>query len=129
MRPLVLLAAIGAVVCACGSTAAAHTPIVFGVSGGNMLPYRVSIQPNGTVRARGSVKLRHRQLPAATVRRLRREVQQAGLSSRRCAGVLPDVGEQFIRVGGRTWTVHGACEKRFERVWQKLTDAVGLGIG
>ena len=110
----------------CGSSAAGRPPIVFGITGGNIAPYRVSIQPNGTVRVRGSLQVRRRQVPAATVRRLRREVQGSNLRSRRCAGTLPDVGSQFIRVGSRTVTVHGGCDPRFAGVWNDLGQAVGL---
>lgn len=114
---------------ACGSADPAHTPLAFGIGGGNMVPYRVTIQPNGVVRADGSVRPRRRHLPVTTVLRLRNEVLQAHLTSRDCKGTLPDVGTQYIRVGSRTWRLHGRCEQRFERVWSDLAHAVGLQIG
>lgn len=129
MRPLVLLLALVALAAACGSSDPAHTPLAFGLGGGNMLPYRVTIQPNGVVRHSGPATLGRTHLPGATVRRLRSRIESAGLRSRNCRETLPDVGSQFIRVGTRTWTVHGACDPRFTRVWTSLARAVGLRAG
>jgi hypothetical protein len=114
---------------ACGSTAATgQTPIVFGITGGNIAPYRVSIQPTGSVRD-SSQRSPRRQIPVARVRGLRTEIQQAHLANRHCAGVLPDIASRYIRVGGRTATVHGTCEPGFERVWNDLVRAVGRATG
>ena len=116
-----MLAAIVATLAGCGASSTAHGPIVFGITGGNIAPYRISIQPNGGVRGAS-----HRRIPPARVRRLRREIEQAHLTSRTCAGALPDVASQYIRVGRRTVTVHGDCETSFERVWNDLAQVVGL---
>ncbi len=124
MRRVVVLAAIAATLAGCGSGVPRHTPIVFGITGGNIAPYRVSIQPNGSVRARGRTV--RAQIPPARVRALRREIQQAHLSSRRCAGALPDVASRYIRIGRRTITVHGSCEPGFYRVWNDLAQALNL---
>jgi hypothetical protein len=124
VRRLLVLAAFAPALAACGSTAAAHTPIVFGTTGGNIVPFRVTIQPNGGVRGRAEGSL-GRQIPSARVGELTNEIQQAHLASRRCAGVLPDLASRYIRAGGRTVTVHGTCEPEFERVWNDLTRAVG----
>jgi hypothetical protein len=130
VRRLLVLAALAAVLSACGSSAAAHTPIAFGVSGGNLVPYTVTIQPNGLVRVRGSMTVKHhRPIRAAKVRSLREAVQGAHLTSRQCPGTLPDVASRFIRVGGRTVTVHGACEPHFQTLWTELAQAVGLPLG
>jgi hypothetical protein len=54
----------------------------------------------------------------------------AGLKSRQCPGVNPDVASHFIRAKGRTVTVHGNnCEPRFNRLWITLARAVGLIYG
>lgn len=119
-----MLAALTASFAACGSAAVTHTQIVFGITGGNIAPYRVSIQPDGTVRGAG-----HRQIPSARVRRLQQEIEQAHLTSRRCTGALADVASQYIRVGDRTVTVHGGCEASFQRVWHDLARAAGLRRG
>ena len=54
VRRFIVLAAFTAALAACGSAAVTHMPIVFGITGGNIAPYRVSIQPNGSVRVSGS---------------------------------------------------------------------------
>jgi hypothetical protein len=118
-----MLAAIPAALAGCGSSSVSHRPIVFGITGGNIAPYRISIQPNGSARGRGRTVLA--QISPARVRALRREIQQAHLSSRRCAGVLPDVASRYIRIGDRTITVRGGCETRFNQVWNDLVRAVG----
>ena len=121
MRKIALVGVIVPVVIGCGSGAAVHRPIVFGVTGGNIAPYRVSIQPNGSVRISGSQRRLRRRILPARVRQLRREIQRAHLSSRRCTGVLPDVASRYIGAV----TVHGDCERRFTRVWNDLAKAVG----
>jgi hypothetical protein len=129
VRPLLLLLALVSVVAACGSADPAHTPLAFGVRGGNLLPWRVTIQPNGIVRRTGPMRIGRTHLPGAAVRRLRTQIEGARLRSRNCQGTLPDIGSRFIRVGARTWTVHGACDARFTRVWNSLARAAGLGVG
>ena len=123
-----MLFVLAAVLAACGSTAVADTPIVFGINGGNIAPYRVSIQPNGTVEIYASLGDHPRRaLSLARVRQLTSEIQQAHLANRTCSGALPDVAGRYIRVGGRTVTVHGPCEPSFSRVWNDLARAVGFG--
>jgi hypothetical protein len=112
---------------ACGASAAGEAPIVFGIAGGNVIPYRVTIQPNGRVRVTG--RKARRQIAPARVRQLRREIQRAHLASRRCAGVPPDVATQYIRLGGRRYVVHGGCEARFRHVWNDLLRTVRLRSG
>jgi hypothetical protein len=125
VRRVLVLVAVTASLAACGSTAAAQKPIVFGITGGNILPYRVSIQSNGSVRAGGTHVIPRRRISPAQVRKLRLQIEQADLVSRRCPGVLPDVAGRYIRYGGRTSVVHGGCEPGFERVWLDLLRAVG----
>lgn len=120
-----MLVSIAATLAACGSTAARHMPIVFGITGGNIAPYRVSIEPNGSVRASGSRATPRQQISPARARQLRLEIERADLASRRCPGALPDIAGRYIRYGGHTYLVHGGCEARFERVWLDLLRAVG----
>ena len=82
VRGVVVLTAIAAALTGCGSGATEHAPIVFGITGGNMVPYRVSIQPNGSVRVTGSGLASRRHVTPARVRNLQREIQQAHLASR-----------------------------------------------
>jgi hypothetical protein len=123
---LFLLAVLFAAATACSAGAAVSTPIVFGLTGGNMAGYRVTIQPDGSVRLRGGPWKGRRQIQPTQVRRLRSEIRNAHLASRICAGTLPDFASEFIRLDGRTFTVRGRCEQRFQRVFRDLESAVSL---
>jgi hypothetical protein len=134
MRRTLALAALLIGVCACGSSAAATAPhrIVFGMAGGNMLPFQVTIEPTGRIRSSGPLEPSRRRLSHAKVVSLSRLVRQrfaAGLKSRLCPGTNPDVGSGFIQAYGRTVRVHGSCEPRFHRLWNTLARAVGLRFG
>jgi hypothetical protein len=123
---LLFLAVLFAAATACGAGAAVPTPIVFGLTGGNLAGYQVTIQPNGNVRLRGGPWRFRRQIQPSQVGRLRSEIRNAHLASRICAGSLPDFASKFIRVDGRTFTVRGGCEQRFQRVFRDLESAVRL---
>ncbi|TML72875.1 MAG: hypothetical protein E6G12_12050 [Actinobacteria bacterium] len=128
MRPALVVAVVvlALVAAACGTSAARRTPIAFGITGGNVRGYSVTIQPDGSVHSKGSQPGVRRQLVLTRVRQLEREIQQAHLTNRQCGGVLPDIASRYVRVGGRTVTVHGDCEAGFERVWDDLAQAVAL---
>ncbi len=131
MRRVVVLAALLVGVCACGSSAASTTPhrIVFGIVGGNMVPFQVTIEPTGRIHASGPLEPGRRHLSHAklvSLSRLVREDFSAGLKSRLCPGTNPDVGSEFVHAYGRTVRVHGGCEPRFSRLWSTLAKAVGL---
>ena len=134
MRRIIILAALLGGVCACGSSAASTTPhrIVFGVAGGNLALYQVTIEPTGRIRSSGALKPRVRKLSRAKVVSLSRLVRAdfaAGLKSRLCPGTNPDVGSDFIQAYGRIVRVHGSGEPRFHRLWETLAQAVGLRFG
>lgn len=105
--------------------------IVFGLGGGNIVPFQVTIEPTGRVRSSGFMQPTRHRLTIAKVSSLSRLVRHefaSGLTSRQCPGTNPDVGSDYIRAGGRTVTVHGRCEPRFSRLWQTLAAAVGLRV-
>jgi len=112
-----------------GASAADRTTIGFGISGGNIPSYGVTIRSDGSVRTTGSPPHVRRQIAVGSVRRLRNEIQGAHLVSRRCPRVLPDFATHYIRLGGRTVSVHGTCEARFQRVWNDLWRAVARRSG
>jgi hypothetical protein len=132
MRRILGLTAIAAALAACGSSSASTQAkplrIVFGVGGGNMVPFQITIQPTGRVRSSGMEPTRRR-LSHARVLSLTRLVREdfPRLKSRRCSGTLPDIGAEFIHAEGRTVRVHGGCEPRFHRLWNTLARAVGVG--
>ena len=97
-----------------------------------MVPWQVTIEPTGRVHGSGAMQPTRHRLTHATVVSLTRLVREdfaAGLKSRLCAGTNPDIGSDFIRAFGRTVTVHGSCEPRFQRLWNTLARAVGLRLG
>lgn len=128
-----VLAAVAAGLAACGGSSASTKPtrIEFGIAGGNIAPYRVTIEPTGRVRASGSMRANPRDLSRAEIASLSRLVRNdfsTGLTSRRCRGTNPDFASRFIRAENRTVTVHGSCEPRFERLWNTLARSVGIGV-
>jgi len=135
MRWIAVLAVSAAGLAACGASAAPTQAkpmrIEFGLGGGNMVPIQVTIESTGRVRVRGSIRPKRRQLSRTKVASLSRLVRQefvAGLTSRECRGTNPDVGSNFIHAAGRSVTVHGSCEPRFQRLWNTLAAAVGLRL-
>ena len=136
MRKVLLAVAITAALAACGSsiasTEAGPMRIAFGVGGGNMVPFQVTIERTGRVRATYPIRPQRRRLTQAKVASLSRLVRHAfatGLRSRQCPGTNPDVGSDYIRALGRTVRVHGSCEPRFTKLWDTLAHAVGLNFG
>jgi hypothetical protein len=133
MRRIIVLAALLGALFACGSSDASTTPhrIVFGVVGGNLASYQVTIEPTGRIRS-SHVTTKYRVLSRAKVVSLSRLVRAdfaSGLESRLCPGTNPDFSSEFIQAYGRTVRVHGRCEPRFHRLWDTLAQAVGLRFG
>jgi hypothetical protein len=129
-----LVAAVAVAVAASGVAATSSRPhrIAFGITGGNIVPFTVTLEPNGRIRHSGPrAPARHRLSHAeiASLSHLVRIDFAAGLASRRCPGTNPDVASGFIRALGRTVTVHGSCEPRFTKLWATLMRTVGLRVG
>jgi hypothetical protein len=136
MRRILALTVIAVALVACGASAASTQSgpmrIEFGIAGGNLVPFQVTIERTGHVHASGLVQPAHRRLSHAKVSSLSRTVRRdfaAGLKSRQCAGTNPDIGSTFVRAEGRTVRVHGSCEPRFHRLWNTLAKAVGIPAG
>lgn len=108
--------------------AAPQTGFAFGRTGGNILPFRISISAEGVTRATGAAPRHDRKLTKlelATINRVAYETDFLDLPSQKsCAGALPDAATQFIRVGDHTVRVHGSCVPRFNRLWAALSRAI-----
>ena len=133
MRRIIVLAALLGAAYPCGSSVASTTShrIVFGVVGGNLAAYQVTIEPTGRIRS-SQVRTKYHVLSRAKVVSLSRLVRASfasGLKSRICPGTNPDFGSKFIQAYGRTVRVRGSCEPRFHRLWDTLAQAVGLRFG
>ena len=100
----------------------------FGRTGGNIRPFTVTISATGVVRTSGAapshiaVVSKH-QLTVLTGIALAVRFSTIPVITA-CPNTLPDVAAQMIRVEGRTVRVHGACLKRFNRLWTALSRAV-----
>jgi hypothetical protein len=131
VRRLVLLAGIVAALTACGSSASPAKPfqITFGISGGNVVPWKLVVDRDGIVRATYGthVTVRGRWSKAKRARLLQ-DVQAAfaaGLKSRQCPGTLPDFAGRYIRTEHEVARVHGDCEPAFAKLWSELVRASG----
>jgi hypothetical protein len=117
--------------------AAQGTPaIVFGITGGNIRPWSVTINVNGAVSVDGWVTVQNKSLTSSTntLKGLLSLAETEGFFSMRsvtrCSGVLPDVASRFISIhtstGGKRVTVHGSCNAGFEQLYAVLQNSVGL---
>jgi hypothetical protein len=100
----------------------------FGRTGGNIRPFTVTISRTGVVRTAGAapqhvaVVSRHQLTVLTGIALAIRFSTIPAVTA--CPNTLPDIAAQFIRVEGRTVRVHGACLKRFDRLWTALNRAV-----
>jgi len=116
-----------------GASAASPTVLAFGIKGGNIRPFAVTVDATGGVRADGRTVAATALAPAAR-RRLVALAQATGFFSlpaqNRCMSMFGDAGTRWIRVaaGGkdRTVRVRGDCVPAFTRLYDALSRAVGL---
>ena len=123
---MLLLAA--ALAPAAGSSA--QRGFAFGRTGGNIVPFTVSIDNNGRVRVSGPVAVMRKKLTRLEVADLDRVVATNGFERLKpmneCPDVLPDVASTFVRVGPLRVQVHGGCLARYQHVYNALARAVRL---
>jgi hypothetical protein len=130
VRRLLLLLALVLGLAACGGSGASkdNVKIAFGLSGGTMMPYSVTIAPGGAVTSTGNSPVTPK--PVASVREKYLSLLVRGrlwnLKSEQCKGTLPDESSMFVTALGRTVTVRGTCESSFTQMWHDLASAVGL---
>jgi hypothetical protein len=110
--------------------AVAQRGFAFGRLGGNIVPFTVSITNDGSVSAKGPVKIGRRHLTRLQIANLNRIAATNAFGSlapaTNCAGALPDVAATFVRIGPRTVRVHGSCLPRYQRIYAALAQAVKL---
>lgn len=109
-------------------TALAQTGFAFGRTGGNIMPFTISIATTGRVTATGAAPVHANTVSKLRLANLNRAVLGAQFETMpavtNCPSTLPDVASQVIRVGGRTVRVHGGCVARFNRLWTAMSRAV-----
>lgn len=102
----------------------------FGRTGGNIMPFTVTISAGGRVQASGPVQAGRTTLTKAQLATLVLVASQVRFSAlpaaTMCTGTLPDVATSFVRVGTHTVRIHGDCVARFTRMWIALGAAVKL---
>lgn len=110
------------------ASAAPKTGFAYGRTGGNIRPFSLTIATTGRVTATGAAPAHRARLSKLQLADLNRVafVSQFGTLPvvTACPKTLPDIAAQWIRVGGRTVRVHGACLGRFNRLWKALDRAV-----
>jgi hypothetical protein len=113
-----------------GSPSPAARGIAFGRIGGNIIPFTVIIEQNGTVSAFGAAPRHQKMVSQARLAQIRQVAEQIGFTHMPqkvvlCPKTLPDVASQFVRIAKHTIRVHGTCVKRFNTLWAAVQRAVG----
>lgn len=101
----------------------------FGRTGGNIIPFTVTIAASGRVQVSGPVHVGTHTLTQAQLAGLNRVAAQVRFSSLQgamCPRTLPDVASTFIKKGSHTVRVHGTCVAAYQRLWGALVAAVKL---
>jgi hypothetical protein len=102
----------------------------FGRTGGNIAPFKVVINPDGTISRSGPVRLAHPKTRARSAQLLHFAQSQGfwslpGRTS--CQGFFPDAASRFVTIHTPTRThrvtVRGQCSPRFARIYLELASA------
>lgn len=112
------------------------TVISFGIKGGNIRPWTVSIHQDGTITTNSWVSTANKRLtdPANALAGLATLAQAEGFftmpATRQCSGTLPDVASRYMTYttasGTTTVRVHGTCDQRFNQLWAVLNSVAGV---
>jgi hypothetical protein len=108
----------------------------FGRIGGNIEPFEVRIQADGTITGSGPVRITHVGAPLsaarlATLLHFARTQRFWSLPQRTlCRDSLPDFASLYVTIhaAGRTRTVRvrGSCSVRFAKIYRALSAAAGV---
>jgi hypothetical protein len=132
-----LLAAILVVLAGCGGSAASSGParFEFGRTGGNIAPFSVVIDKDGTISHSGAVRVAHPGTTANTAELLR-YAQSHGFwtlpGQTACFSSLPDVASLYVTIHTAARThrvaVRGQCSPRFSRIYSRLAAAATVSM-
>ena len=109
--------------------------ISFGIQGGNIRPFMVTLALDGTITATGAtVPSQKLTDPQNTLKGLLAMADAEGFFSMptntRCAGVNPDVGAPFITLYSSTKVKHvqvdGSCVSKFSQLYSVLRQVAGV---
>jgi len=131
VRRLALIAVVVLGLAACGGSGAPKNglKITFGRTGGLIVPYAITIAPDGTVTATGNPPVKPpTSLTSAQEEKLSGLVRDelGKLTTLQCGHTLPDAASNFITAMGRTVVVRGDCEPRFSKLFDALANELGL---
>lgn len=108
----------------------AAAALSFGRTGGNIIPFHVSIARTGAVTTTGPVHSTKRVSIAAIggILTLAR-AEKFSLLPRRiaCKGISPDVASAYITINRITVTSRGSCNRRFAELYAVLEAAAAVG--
>ena len=111
--------------------APAQTGFAYGRNGGNIMPFTVTIATTGAVKTIGPAPTHVARISKQQLANLSRIAFDARFTTlpvvTACPNTLPDIAARWIRVGGRTIRVHGACLNGFNRMWTALNHAAAAG--
>jgi hypothetical protein len=112
----------------------AQASFAYGRAGGNIAPYRVTIDRSGAVSASGAIRRSSLvpRIPATTASRLLARARRAGFFAMprrtQCPRTLPDVAGFSVTVSTpsrtRTVAVRGGCRPAYNRLLAALETAV-----
>lgn len=104
------------------------TVFTIGVHGGNIRPWTVTLAADGSVNSTiltvGDKHLPDGRNTVAGLRVLTKAEHFGALAPQtNCRGTLPDIASRYITYQGRTVSVHGTCNKRFNQLFSVLFNA------
>jgi len=113
----------------------APATFAFGRTGGNIIPFKVTIGRDGRVTTSGSGHATLTQASTPLRNGLAKLARAEGFWTLpafiSCPGVNPDVAAHFVTVSAdgkaRTVTSHGSCKPAFEELYAVLSASVGAG--
>ena len=132
MRRLTLLAVLVLGLAACGGSGAPKDAlkIKFGRLGGLIVPYAITIAPDGKVTAAGNPPVKPpTSLTSAQVEKLSGLVRNGMgklTKNLQCPHTFPDEASEFITAMGKTVVIRGTCSADFTKLWDALTNELGL---
>lgn len=117
-------------------TANAAPAISLGATGGNLVPWNVTVAGDGTITGNGWNKPKNAQLsdPKNALPALFKLADSENFwsmpSFTNCTGTLPDVTSLYLEInsssGTKRVTVHGACKANFNQLIAAYENEVGL---
>ncbi len=110
--------------------------ITFGIEGGNLRPWSVTVNYSGSIVANDYRKPMNTHLydPKNSMNGLQKLADAEGFGAmpaeRQCGSALPDVASRFVTIitaaGTHKVSVRGLCNRQFNELWAVLASTAGL---